>query len=99
MAKNSKKFKLQNEKFRQELIEFNKNSIEEIQKIIEEKMESEEFADFLYYYANEYGRTCTKQEIKKYIKDNRFIENILYVHGYFITEWHGQGVFMQIVKE
>lgn len=100
----SKKFKLSNEDLKQKLKDFHEKG-ESVREILNDYYEKEEknepyskFNEFLYYYANEYGRICTKEEIAKYA-NNDFINNVLYVSGYFIREWVGQGVDYNIVKE
>jgi len=52
---------------------------------------------FLFYYAEKYGRECTKKEWKKFA--NMFTGDLYYYGGYYFNLMHGQGSVVHITHE
>lgn len=52
---------------------------------------------FLFWYAEKYGRTATKEEYIKY--GNMFTSAMFYINGFYFGRMDGQGSIIQIYKQ
>ena len=52
---------------------------------------------FLFYYAEKYGRECSKEEWNKY--GNVFTSALFFCNGYYFNRMDGQGSVIQVIKQ